>query len=98
MDAVTEGLLRDLASSPTDLRKLVISTLWYDRTAIAIQADAVARWERDDPKRWGAVREWLLSRGVTITVLKSLATAPTPRAPQPAPAPPPEPPAAGLRG
>jgi hypothetical protein len=72
--------------------------LWRDRTAIAIEADAIARWERDDPKRWGSVRDWLLSRGATITVLKSRSATPPHQAPPPAPTPPPEPPAAGLHG
>jgi hypothetical protein len=47
MDAVTENLLRELETSPTDLKKLVISTLWRNCVSIAVQADAVARWERD---------------------------------------------------
>ena len=89
MDAVTENLLRDLESSPTDLKRLVISALWRHRTAIAIEGDAIARWERDDPRRWELVQEWLLSQGITITVLRNAA--------RPAPAPP-QPPAAGLHG
>src|SRR5881409_3621469 len=32
MDPVTENLLRDLASSPTDLKRLVISALWRKDT------------------------------------------------------------------
>ena len=71
MDAVTESLLRDLETSPTDLKRIVISTIWRKRTAIAIEADAIARWERDDPKRWASVQDWLLSQGITITVLKN---------------------------
>jgi len=71
MDAVTEKLLRDLETSPTDLKRIVISTIWRKRTAIAIEADAIARWERDDPKRWASVQDWLLSQGITITVLKN---------------------------
>jgi len=71
MDAVTESLLRDLETSPTDLKRIVLSTIWRKRTAIAIEADAIARWERDDPKRWASVQNWLLSQGITITVLKN---------------------------
>jgi len=71
MDAVTESLLRDLETSPTDLKRIVISAIWRKRTAIAIEADAIARWERDDPKRWASVQDWLLSQGITITVLKN---------------------------
>jgi len=71
MDAVTESLLRDLETSPTDLKRIVISAIWRKRTAIAIEADAIARWERDDPKRWASVQNWLLSQGITITVLKN---------------------------
>ena len=68
---MTESLLRDLETSPTDLKRIVVSTIWRKRTAIAIEADAIARWERDDPKRWASVQDWLLSQGITITVLKN---------------------------
>jgi hypothetical protein len=71
MDAVTESLLRDLETSPTDLKRIVISAIWRKRTAIAIEAGAIARWERDDPKCWASVQDWLLSQGITITVLKN---------------------------
>ena len=85
MDA-TESLLRDLETSPTDLKKLVVSALWRTPTAIAIAAEAIARWERDDPRRWALVQNWLLSRGITITVLKSQAAVST-QSPQPPPPP-----------
>jgi hypothetical protein len=91
MDAATESLLRDLETSPTDLKRLVVSALWRTRTAIAIEAEAIARWERDDPRRWASVQDWLLSQGITITVLRSRV------APSTAP-PPPAPPAAGTPG
>ena len=68
---MTEKLLRDLETSPTDLKRIVISTIWRKRTAVAIEADAIARWERDDPKRWASVQDWLLSQGITITVMKN---------------------------
>ena len=68
---MTESLLRDLETSPTDLNRIVISIIWRKRTTIAIEAEAIARWERDDPKRWASVRDWLLSQGITITVLKN---------------------------
>ncbi len=97
MDAVTENLLRDLESSPTDLKRLVISALWRHSTAIAIEGDAIARWERDDPRCWELVQEWFLSQGITITVLRSRSAMPTHHAARPAPAPP-QPPAAGLHG
>lgn len=86
MDAVTESLLRDLETSPTDMKRLVVSAIWRPRTAIAIDAAAIARWERDDPRRWASVQDWLLSHGITITVLRSRAavsTAPLEPVPQP---------------
>ncbi len=87
MDHETEALLRDLEASPTDLKKLVMSALWRNRSAIAIESDAIARWERDDPHRWASVQDWLLSQGITITVLRSRsnsgATPPAPRPPAP---------------
>jgi hypothetical protein len=91
MDKAAEGLLRDLEKSPTDLKKLVVSALWRDHGAIAIESEAIARWERDDPHRWALVREWLLSKGITITVLRSTPSTVSPGAtplasPQPPPA------------
>ena len=71
MDAVTESLLRDLETSPTDLKRIVMSAIWRKHSAIAIEADAIARWERDDPKCWASVQDWLLSQNITITVLKN---------------------------
>ena len=91
MDARTENLLRDLETSPTDLKRLVITAIWRKRTSIAIEAEAIARWERDDPRRWASVHDWLLSQGITITVLRSRV------APSTAP-PPPAPPAGGTPG
>lgn len=70
MDDATEALLRDLAASPTDLKRLVLSALYGTSGEIAIQSEAIARWERDDPQRWASVRAWLRARGITITVLK----------------------------
>jgi hypothetical protein len=95
MDAVTERLLRDLEASPTDLKRLVISAIWRKRAAIAIEFEAIARWERDDPKCWASVQSWLLEQGITITVLKT--RPPTPYS-APHPPPPHEPPAAGTDG
>ena len=94
MNAATENLLRDLENSPTDLKRLVISALWRNRTAIAIEAEAIARWERDDPRSWSAVQDWLLAQNFTITVLRSRAAPPT--YPVPSPPPSPQPPPANL--
>jgi hypothetical protein len=95
MDAATENLLRDLETSPTDLKRLVISVIWRNRTAIAIEAEAIARWERDDPRRWSAVQEWLLSQNITITVLRTRAAFLSCQVPPP-PQSRPQPPAANL--
>jgi len=96
MDDATETLLRDLEASPTDLKKLVMSALWRNRSAIAIESDAIARWERDDPHRWASVQDWLLSQGITITVLRNRSAGGNLGAPPPAPWPPPA--ASGLHG
>ncbi len=96
MDHATEALLSELEASPTDLKKLVVSALWRNRTAIAIESDAIARWERDDPHRWASVQEWLLSQGITITVLRNRSAGGNPGATPPAPWPPPA--ASGLHG
>src|SRR5215467_16068093 len=95
MNAATENLLRDLESSPTDLKRLVISALWRNRTAIAIEAEAIARWERDDPRSWSAVQDWLLAQNITITVLRTRPARPTYQVPPPAQSHP-QPPAANL--
>ena len=94
MDAVTENLLRELETSPTDLKKLVISTLWRNCVSIAVEADAVARWERDDPRRWASVQHWLLGQGITLTVLRNRPAAPG----SPPPRSKPQPPSTGLQG
>ena len=96
MDARTERLLRELEGSPTDLKRLVISIIWRKRTAIAIESEAIARWERDDPKCWTSVQDWLLSQNIAITVLKTR-PAPSPYS-SPQPPPPHEPPTAGTHG
>lgn len=64
---VAVHLLRDLAAS-TDLPKLVARAQRRAVEAIVISAAAIARWEREDPRGWAAVREWLLSMGVTIVI------------------------------
>lgn len=69
MDDATEALLRELQTSPTDLRKLVVNTVCRTRTDIAIESQAIARWKREDPARWIAVQKWLDSRGIRITVV-----------------------------
>jgi len=96
MDAATENLLRDLETSPTDLKRLVISVIWRNRTAIALEAEAIARWERDDPRRWSAVQEWLLSQNITITVLRSRPALLSYQVPPPPQPPASQPPAANL--
>ena len=88
MDAVTEKLLRDLEASPTDLKRLVISIIWRLRTTIAIESEAIARWERDDPKCWASVLDWLVAQGITITVLKTRPPVPYPLEPPASPGPP----------
>ena len=80
MDKATESLLRELETSPTDLKKLVVSAVWRQCSAIAIESEAITRWERDDPKRWASVQEWLLGKGITITVLRSRPATVAPRA------------------
>ena len=95
MDAVTENLLRELETSPTDLKKLVISTLWRNCVSIAVEADAVARWERDDPRRWASVQHWLLGQGITLTVMRNRQAASGPPPPRSAE---PQPPSTGLQG
>jgi len=80
MDKATESLLRDLEASPTDLKKLVVSAVWRHGNAIAIEAEAITRWERDDPERWASVQEWLLAKGIAITVLRSRPATETHRA------------------
>jgi hypothetical protein len=85
MDTATEILVRELEASPTDLKKLVVSAVWRHCSAIAIESEAITRWERDDPKRWALVQDWLLAKGITITVLRSRRPMETPRAAPPLP-------------
>jgi hypothetical protein len=75
VDDATQALLRELQSSPTDLMKLVVNTVCRTRTDVAIEAEAIARWKREDPGRWTAVQEWLGGRGVRITIVTAAPTA-----------------------
>lgn len=68
MDKATAELLQQLQKSPTDLAKLVTTLLRENRSTIAVPAEAIERWERDDPRGWHAVREWLAAHGVTVVV------------------------------
>jgi len=62
----TEKLLGELCGSPTDLAKLVATVNQRHRRIVAISAQAIARWNKDDPTSWARVREWLTMRGVRI--------------------------------
>src|SRR6267142_1577477 len=62
----TEKLLGELRGSPTDLAKLVATVNQRHRRIVAISAQAIARWNKDDPTSWARVREWLTMRGVRI--------------------------------
>ena len=73
MDDATETLLRDLEASPTDLKKLVVTSLGRSARTLAIASAAIARWQRDDPHQWAAVREWLLARDSKIVIVKTIA-------------------------
>jgi hypothetical protein len=66
MNRVTEQLLQELAASPTDMAKLVRAVVRRQRGVLAISPDTIRRWERDDPRSWRLVRQWLTSMGVTV--------------------------------
>jgi hypothetical protein len=66
MNQVTERLLQELDTSPTDLAKLVRAVLHKQRAVIAISVDTITRWERDDPRAWSLVRQWLTLMGVKV--------------------------------
>ena len=68
IDETADKLLRELRSSPTDLAKLVERIHRRGRRVVPISANAIARWDKDDPDSWERVREWLTRRGVQIIV------------------------------
>ncbi len=68
IDEAADKLLRELRGSPTDLAKLVERIHRRGRRVVAIPAKAITRWNKDDPKSWERVREWLTRRGVQIIV------------------------------
>ena len=68
IDETADELLRELRGSPTDLAKLVERIHRRGRRVVAIPAKAITRWNKDDPKSWERVREWLTRRGVQIIV------------------------------
>jgi hypothetical protein len=53
MDKTTENLLRELEGSPTDLKRLVVSAVWRYCSAIAIESEAITRWERETTRSAG---------------------------------------------
>jgi hypothetical protein len=62
----TEDLLRGLQGSPTDLAKLVTRVHQRRRRVVAVSANAITRWDKDDAESWARVREWLTMQGVRI--------------------------------
>jgi len=68
IDETTDKLLRELRGSPTDLAKLVERIHRRGRRVVPISANAIARWNKDDPDSWERVRGWLTRRGVQIIV------------------------------
>jgi len=64
--ATVDELLHALRHSPTDLAKLVKAVHQRRRRVVAISLNAITRWNKDDPKSWTRVREWLTMRGVRI--------------------------------
>jgi hypothetical protein len=62
----TEKLLGELRGSPTDLAKLVATVHRRHRRIVAISAQAITRWNKDDPTSWARVCGWLTLRGVRI--------------------------------
>ena len=67
-DEATAELLCELRGSPTDLAKLVKRINQRHRTVVAISANAITRWNKDDPNSWERVREWLTRQKVRIIV------------------------------
>ena len=67
-DEATAELLCELRGSPTDLAKLVKRIHQRHRTVVAISANAITRWNKDDPNSWERVHEWLTKRDVRIRV------------------------------
>ena len=65
-DATTERLLQQLRGTPTDLAKLVTAVHQRHRKVVAVSPNAVLRWQMDAPDAWKRVREWFMTRGVTV--------------------------------
>jgi len=68
MDEATEKLLRELRGSPTDLAKMVARIHQRRRGVVAVSANAIARWNKDDPHAWARVRDWLTKRVVRLLI------------------------------
>jgi len=68
VDDLTVSLLRQLETSATDLKKLVVSVALRNPSAIGIASHAIERWERDDPRGWSVVRGWLRSLRISVVV------------------------------
>jgi len=68
MDEATEKLLRELRGSPTDLAKMVARIHQRRRGVVAVSADAIARWNKDDPNAWARVHDWLTKQAIRMII------------------------------
>ena len=68
MDEATEKLLRELRGSPTDLAKMVARIHQRRRGVVAVSANAITRWNKDNSHAWARVRDWLTKRAVRLLI------------------------------
>jgi hypothetical protein len=68
MNEATDNLIDELRGSPIDLAKVMEAVRWRPRRVVNISAEEIIRWQKDDPRSWKLVLEWLTTMDVEIIV------------------------------
>lgn len=68
INEATENLIHQLRGCPTDLAKLVEAVRWRPLRVVAIPAEAIIHWRKDDPRSWKLVLEWLTAMDVEVNL------------------------------
>ena len=68
VNEATENLIDELRGSPIDLAKVMEAVRWRPRRVVEISAEEIIRWQKDDPRSWRLVLEWLTTMDVEVTL------------------------------
>lgn len=63
---ITEELLAELRSSPTDLARVIEAVSSRELPYVLVPIAALKGWQERDPDAWRKVEAWLIARGKNI--------------------------------